>query len=165
MLQQSGSSQIWDKQQLIPGDVDKYNAGTKILSWGIERVEYMRRCEQCRDKNIARIVKAALHKLPGKSSFNVSFVSPVCPVCPVWTMNGEWHSQSVRYVGMELLGQLKIQNVHPDMLDSGYQIFIRMGCVSTSEKVGLQRSKLLRLSPVNECSQDALKIFHQKILF
>ena len=32
MLQQSGSSQIWDKHQLIPGDVDKYNAETKILT-------------------------------------------------------------------------------------------------------------------------------------
>ena len=31
--------------------------------------------------NIARIVKATLHKLPGKSSLNVSFVCPVCPVC------------------------------------------------------------------------------------
>ena len=28
-------------------------------------------------KNIARIAKAALHKLPGKSSLNVSFVCPV----------------------------------------------------------------------------------------
>ena len=33
------------------------------------------------NKNIARI--AALHKLPGKSSFNASFSRPVCPVRPV----------------------------------------------------------------------------------
>ena len=39
-------------------------------------------------KNIARIAKAALHKLPGKSSLNVRsvcllwLVCPVCPVCP-----------------------------------------------------------------------------------
>ena len=32
MLRQSGSSQIWDKHQLIPADVDKYNAETKILT-------------------------------------------------------------------------------------------------------------------------------------
>ena len=31
---------------------------------------------------IARIAKAALHKLPGKSSLNVRSVCPVCPVCP-----------------------------------------------------------------------------------
>ena len=31
--------------------------------------------------NIARIAKAALHKLPGKSSLNVNFVCLVCPVC------------------------------------------------------------------------------------
>ena len=34
-------------------------------------------------KNIARIAKAALHKLPGKSSLTVSSVRPVCPVCPI----------------------------------------------------------------------------------
>ena len=40
-------------------------------------------------KNIARIAKAALHKLSGKSSLNVRSVCPVnlpwlvCPVCPV----------------------------------------------------------------------------------
>ena len=34
------------------------------------------------DKNIARIAKAALHKLPGKSSLNVRSVRPVCPVYP-----------------------------------------------------------------------------------
>ena len=38
--------------------------------------------------NIAKIAKAALHKLPGKSSLNKrsvyppSLVFPVCPVCP-----------------------------------------------------------------------------------
>ena len=37
--------------------------------------------------NIARIAKAALHKLPGKSSLNVNFVYPVCPVCPVWNFS------------------------------------------------------------------------------
>ena len=30
-------------------------------------------------QNIARIAKAALQKLPGKSSFNVNFLCPVCP--------------------------------------------------------------------------------------
>ena len=30
-------------------------------------------------ENIARIAKAASHKLPGKLSSNVSFVCPVCP--------------------------------------------------------------------------------------
>ena len=35
-----------------------------------------------RSKNIARIAKAALHKLPGKLSLNVRSVCPVCPVCP-----------------------------------------------------------------------------------
>ena len=35
-----------------------------------------------RERNIARIAKAASHKLPGKSSLNVSFAFPVlsCPV-------------------------------------------------------------------------------------
>ena len=33
-------------------------------------------------KNMARIAKAALHKLPGKSSLNVRSVRPVCPVYP-----------------------------------------------------------------------------------
>ena len=33
-------------------------------------------------KNIVRIAKAALHKLPGKSSLTVSSVRPVCPICP-----------------------------------------------------------------------------------
>ena len=41
----------------------------------------------CRiEENIARIVKAARHKCPGKSSLNVNHVFPVCfvyPVCPV----------------------------------------------------------------------------------
>ena len=41
-------------------------------------------CFVCKPKrayeNIARIAKAAQHKLPGKSSLNVSFVCPVCPV-------------------------------------------------------------------------------------
>ena len=37
-----------------------------------------------RERNIARIAKAASHKLPGKSSLNVSFVCPVCPACPVY---------------------------------------------------------------------------------
>ena len=32
-------------------------------------------------KNIARIAKATLHKLHGKSSLNVSYVYPVSPVC------------------------------------------------------------------------------------
>ena len=35
-------------------------------------------------QNIARIAKAALHKLPWKSSLNVSFVFLSCPVCPVF---------------------------------------------------------------------------------
>ena len=30
-------------------------------------------------KNIARIAKAASHKLPGNSRLNVSFLCPVCP--------------------------------------------------------------------------------------
>ena len=30
-------------------------------------------------ENIARIAKAALHKLRGKSNLNVDFVCPVCP--------------------------------------------------------------------------------------
>ena len=30
-------------------------------------------------ENIARVAKAAIHKLPGKLSLNVSFVVPVCP--------------------------------------------------------------------------------------
>ena len=30
-------------------------------------------------RNIARIAEAAQHMLPGKSSLNVSYVSPVCP--------------------------------------------------------------------------------------
>ena len=34
-------------------------------------------------KNIARIAKAALQKLPGKSSLNVRSVRPVCPVLSV----------------------------------------------------------------------------------
>ena len=33
-------------------------------------------------QNIARIAKAALHKLPGNSSLNVRSVFPVCPVRP-----------------------------------------------------------------------------------
>ena len=33
-------------------------------------------------KKITRILKAALHKLPGDSSLNLRSVSPVCPVCP-----------------------------------------------------------------------------------
>ena len=33
--------------------------------------------------NIARIAKAALHKLPGESSLNVNFVCPVFPLFPV----------------------------------------------------------------------------------
>ena len=32
--------------------------------------------------NIARITKAALHKLPGKSSLNIRSVCPVWPACP-----------------------------------------------------------------------------------
>ena len=32
---------------------------------------------------MARIARAALHKLPGKSSLNISFSFPDCPVCPV----------------------------------------------------------------------------------
>ena len=35
------------------------------------------------EENIARIALASLHKLPGKSTLNVSFVCPVCPVYPV----------------------------------------------------------------------------------
>ena len=35
-------------------------------------------------KNIARIAKAAPHKLPGKSSLNVKSVCPACPGCPVF---------------------------------------------------------------------------------
>ena len=31
-------------------------------------------------KKLARIAKATLHNLPGKSNLNVSFVFPVCPV-------------------------------------------------------------------------------------
>ena len=34
-------------------------------------------------ENIARIAKAALQKLPGKSSLNVRSVRPVCPVLSV----------------------------------------------------------------------------------
>ena len=33
--------------------------------------------------NIARITKAALHKLPGKSSLNIRSVCPVWPACPL----------------------------------------------------------------------------------
>ena len=40
-------------------------------------------CEQ--GINIARIAKAALHKLPGKSSLNVWSVFPGCPGFPVYT--------------------------------------------------------------------------------
>ena len=56
-------------------DIEEYIAGSSLRSnlslygWGghkgVQKVH-----------NIARIVKAALHKLPGKSSFNVSFVFP-----------------------------------------------------------------------------------------
>ena len=35
------------------------------------------------NKTFARIAKAALHKLPGKSSLKVSFVCPICPVSPL----------------------------------------------------------------------------------
>ena len=38
--------------------------------------------DEVKKKNIAKIANAALHKLPGKSSLNVSFVCPVRPVCP-----------------------------------------------------------------------------------
>ena len=34
---------------------------------------------QVKQINIARSAKVVLHKLPGKSSLNVSFVFPVCP--------------------------------------------------------------------------------------
>ena len=37
-------------------------------------------------QNIARIAKAALHKLPGKSSLNVDFVYLDCPICPASTV-------------------------------------------------------------------------------
>ena len=46
-------------------------------------------CQSIHSRNITRIAKAALHKLPGKSSLNVRSVCPVsplwlvCPVCPV----------------------------------------------------------------------------------
>ena len=40
-------------------------------------------CNRKKKKNIAMIAKAALHKLPGKSSLIVSFVRQVCPVRPV----------------------------------------------------------------------------------
>ena len=36
--------------------------------------------EVVRGQNIARIAKAALHKLPGKSSLNVRYVCPVSPL-------------------------------------------------------------------------------------
>ena len=41
--------------------------------------------EMVRGQNIARIAKAALHKLPGKSSLNVWSVFPGCPGFPVYT--------------------------------------------------------------------------------
>ena len=41
--------------------------------------------EVVRGQNIARIAKAALHKLPGKSSLNVWSVFPGCPGFPVYT--------------------------------------------------------------------------------
>ena len=38
--------------------------------------------------NKKKTPKAALHKLPGKSSLNFSFVFPVCPVCPAHDHHG-----------------------------------------------------------------------------
>ena len=41
--------------------------------------------EVVRGQNIARIAKAALHRLPGKSNLNLWSVFPGCPVFPVYT--------------------------------------------------------------------------------
>ena len=39
-------------------------------------------------RNIARIAKAAIHKLPGKS---ILHICPVCPVCPqTWLLSRPW---------------------------------------------------------------------------
>ena len=45
-------------------------------------------------QNIARIAKAALHNLPGKSILNVSFVFPVDPVRPIRPVhdNHDYHN-------------------------------------------------------------------------
>ena len=51
--------------------------------------------------NITRIAKAASHKLPGKSSFNVNFVCPVCRRGPVKTAEmvpcGIYYSDTIDY--------------------------------------------------------------------
>ena len=44
-------------------------------------------------KNIARIAKADLHKLPGKSSLNVRSVCPVCPGFPVCPDDHDDHDE------------------------------------------------------------------------
>ena len=61
------------------------------LAWGDGNVDRCTQCHQARFNlkfrqrgNIAIIAKAANHKLPGKSSFNVSFVLS-CPASVCWT--------------------------------------------------------------------------------
>ena len=65
--------------------------------------------------NIARIAKTAPHKLPGKSSLNVTFVCPVCPVSEIFVwIAKKWMAQKFRkkdypivsVQGSEILGML-----------------------------------------------------------
>ena len=63
----------------------RYLSETENHSWVVlplmaAQLRVTKRREIDKKQNILRMAKAALHKLPGKSSLNVSFVFPVCPV-------------------------------------------------------------------------------------
>ena len=69
-------------------------------------------------ENIARIAKAASHKLPGKSSLNVSFVCHVCPVCPVYKEVGgcaSWEYYEVVHKQFEVYIR-KLEVVHREIV-------------------------------------------------
>ena len=56
-----------------------YGATLPSLCLGHKRLLKKRFLGQVKQINIARSAKVVLHKLPRKSSLNVSFVFPVCP--------------------------------------------------------------------------------------
>ena len=74
---------------------------------------------------IARIAKVALHKLPGKSSFNVSFICPVCPVCPVYLVC------TVCLVCPDDHDNHDDHDDHPDHDDFGHQGLVTMVSILT----------------------------------
>ena len=77
------------KRDRLSGAFDRLSCSKKGKR-RMEKLIYKSKYEnQFTNQNIARNAKAALNKLPRKSSLNVSFVRPVCPICPVCQLHSQ----------------------------------------------------------------------------